>query len=113
MENQIIICPHCGNETIQEIKYNLKVCRDVFDSDNTYLGQFDFYFYLIECKTCKEITLLLTSEVFDNPDDLRDAIILYPSAKKIWMRTYRKLSGIFTEKRKGSRKNHRALLLFS
>lgn len=82
-KEQIIVCPHCGNKTPQEFKYVITKAEDLIDTNGEWAGAVDVYTVLTQCKTCKDSSLFGSSEFSDNPENLEEATLLYPQAKKL------------------------------
>jgi hypothetical protein len=81
---QIIPCPHCGNETAQEILFEETITETVYslnDPDDSY--DFDVTYYLTKCITCKSISLFNDCEINDSQGNLSEANICYPEQKKL------------------------------
>lgn len=79
----IITCPHCGNKTPHVIKTHTSSSEKVYDTHGEFMGEFENYFYLTECKTCKDICLFTDWEASENPGDLAEATLLYPLKHKL------------------------------
>jgi ribosomal protein S27E len=77
---QIVSCPHCGNETTHEIlkqaNTSLKMYSAAFRPDSNY--EIDVTFYLTRCKTCNNISLFGDSELDERQGKLSEASIFYP-----------------------------------
>lgn len=76
---QIVTCPHCGNETTHEIIHKVETSEKAFstsDSDNFF--EFDVTYYLTKCKTCFQISLFGDSEIDEIQGKLCEAGICYP-----------------------------------
>ncbi len=82
-KEQIIICPHCGKKTPQESKHVVESTTDLIDKNGEFVGTADVYTILVQCKTCKEISLCGSGEWDDNPENLEEATLLYPQMKKL------------------------------
>ena len=79
---QTITCPHCGNKTPQVVEYETTSTEKV----STLSGRIflvDYYYFLVQCKTCNGISLYISSEDAEDPYDLEDAYCLYPKTKAI------------------------------
>lgn len=75
-------CPHCGNNTLLEVKSETTTVEEV----NTVKGEIlemENYYVIAECKRCGGISIYASAEYFDNPDDLNSAILLYPQEKSL------------------------------
>jgi len=84
MSNEsIVICPHCGNKTPHVIKAQTSSPEEVYDTHGEFVGEIENYYYLTECKTCKSICLFTDWEASDNPGNLTEATLLYPSKRKL------------------------------
>jgi predicted nucleic-acid-binding Zn-ribbon protein len=76
---QIVTCPHCGNETTHEILYTVETSEkaySIIDIDD--MIDFDVTFYLTKCVTCKDISLFWDSEIDEIQGKLSEATICYP-----------------------------------
>lgn len=79
---QIIICPHCGNETPQVVEYKTTSIERVSTGDGRTLP-LENYNFLVRCKTCNEVSLYINWELAEDPYDLEDAYCLYPRIEAI------------------------------
>jgi len=83
MDN-IIICPHCGNETIQEVIYFTEAMDQGYSTISPYdIIEYTSNYYIAKCKTCKCISLFSDTEFHENQGDLREAFICYPQQKNL------------------------------
>lgn len=73
---QIVICPHCGNKTALEILFTYQ-----FESWWNPEQSFTCYWYLTRCKTCEEPCLFTDSVLNDSWGGLPDAHIIFPEKK--------------------------------
>jgi hypothetical protein len=76
---QIVFCPHCGNETTHEILKQVNASAkmySVFKPDDWY--EIDITYYLTRCKTCGDISLFGDSELDERQGKLSEASIFYP-----------------------------------
>lgn len=76
---QIVTCPHCGNETVHEIKCKVESSEKAYtliETDETF--DFDVTYYLTKCKTCFKISLFWDSEIQEMEGKLSEAVICYP-----------------------------------
>lgn len=81
-QEQTTTCPHCGNKTPQVVKFEITSIEDVSFSDGS-IYPIKIYYFLVQCKTCKKVSLYSNWEVADDPYYLEDALCLYPKIKKI------------------------------
>lgn len=77
---QTIPCPHCGNKTPQVVKYETTSTEKV-STRRGHIFLIDYYYFLVQCKTCNGISLYGSSEDVIDPYDLEDAHCLYPKIK--------------------------------
>jgi hypothetical protein len=76
---QIVTCPHCGNETAHEIIFEVDSSEKAFSSmDSDDFIDFDVTYYLTRCKTCFRISLFWDSEIDEAQGKLSEATICYP-----------------------------------
>lgn len=76
---QIVTCPHCGNETAHEILKIVETSEKAFSTvspDDFF--DFDITFYLTKCKTCFNISLFADTEMDEKQGKLSEATICYP-----------------------------------
>jgi hypothetical protein len=76
---QIVSCPHCGNETTHEILKQANASEKMYSTfkpDDWF--EIDITFYLTRCKTCRNISLFADSEVDERQGRLSEASIFYP-----------------------------------
>lgn len=76
---QIVTCPHCGNETAHEIIFEVDSTERAFSPLNSddYID-FCVTYYLTSCKTCLSISLFWDSEIDERHGKLSEATICYP-----------------------------------
>lgn len=79
---QTITCPHCGNKTPQVVEYETTSIEKVSTGDGQVFPIKDYYF-LVRCRTCKEISLYGSWELAEDPYDLEEAYCLYPKIEAI------------------------------
>jgi ribosomal protein S27E len=76
---QIVSCPHCGNETTHEILKQVNASEKMYSTlkpDNWF--EINVTFYLTRCKTCRNISLFADSEIDEKQGKLSEASIFYP-----------------------------------
>ncbi len=76
-------CPHCGNRTVHEIKYDLAV-NEVIDEDEGIVVE--VLHLLTQCRTCGSVSLFFHWEPdypLDQRDLLKGASLLYPAKRRI------------------------------
>jgi hypothetical protein len=99
---QIIPCPHCGNETTQEVIFETSISETFYlSSDPDDSCDFDITYYLTKCITCNSLSLFYDAEFYDNQGNLSEATLCYPEHKKLGIEipstvanTYREASRI-------------------
>lgn len=79
---QIVTCPHCGNETTHEIISEVESSERAYSTlnDDEFID-LDVKYYLTRCKTCFCISLFWDSEVDEHQGRLEEATICYPKQK--------------------------------
>lgn len=84
MTSALFTCAHCGNTTtasvLQRATYTdlLHSAKDPRDSMTM-----EFYYFMVRCNTCQDISLVMTSEYDDNPNDIGSADVYYPVQSKL------------------------------
>jgi hypothetical protein len=76
---QIVSCPHCGNETTHEILKQVNASEKLYSTfkpDDQF--EIDITYYLTRCKTCRNITLFADSELDEIQGKLSEAGICFP-----------------------------------
>ena len=82
-KDQIINCEHCGNKTPNEILLTTNGPDEIVEMfPENYTG-IKTYYFLTKCKSCEEISLFSDWEESDQLGDLNNAVLVYPSIKKI------------------------------
>ena len=79
-DNQVIKCPHCGNQTAQKLA-SILTGYELIDFDAGQEIVTEDYYFTVQCSTCREVSLLSSWEHSDNPSDLSEAVVLYPFKK--------------------------------
>lgn len=79
---QVVICPHCGNETNLEVVYSIETPEKVYSmNDPDDFIELDTTYYLTQCKTCLSIALYCDTEADEKQGKLSEAYICYPAQK--------------------------------
>ena len=97
---QVLACPHCGNNTPQVIVYTHTIHNETYDSEGKYYATFDAYYYVVKCKTCHDISLFLDWEYSENPGLLSEASLLFPLLKQFSENIPEEIRKTYNEARK-------------
>ena len=79
-KEQILVCPHCGNKAPQEIKCTAFGTEEIEIGGNTI--DIKTYTIFVQCKTCLEASVYWDWEESNEPGNLKEAPLLFPSTKK-------------------------------
>ena len=82
MKNQVLICRHCGNETLHSLLYKYENYIKILNSKGN-LSRYQYYFFLVKCETCSEPSLYGNWEFADNPEYLKEAKLFYPTSEEL------------------------------
>lgn len=78
---QVLICPHCGNKSPQELLQRVLGPEEIISGDKEFpdmsLGT---YYFLVKCASCDEVSLFGDWEGNDDLGDLETAKLLYPQS---------------------------------
>lgn len=56
-EEQLHLCPHCGNKAIHRLINEIEVEEDSYDLDNEYQTFVYNYYYIFKCSTCNRSSI--------------------------------------------------------
>ena len=84
MDQQIFECPHCGNKTQYEILHKVDAIEESYSvEDPEDVMDFEVFYSLIRCSTCKKISMFLNTEYDDCSVNLSEASLCYPHEREI------------------------------
>ncbi len=81
-KQHIIDCPHCGNRTGATILYHHVGCEELYDNNGEFVDTVKVFYFLTECMTCSKICLFSNWEFHEDPQNLLEAHLEYPTARK-------------------------------
>lgn len=83
MQTHITNCPHCGNNTQHKRLSDVSVEEPLFDETGSYEGSPEVDYYLVQCTTCSQVSLLSDWELSEEERGvLSHALLLYPHQKR-------------------------------
>lgn len=80
---QVLVCRHCGNETVHSILKRYENSMGIFNGKGTILQPISQYYFLMKCETCSEPSLYGNWELVDDPEDLKQAKLLFPTSEEL------------------------------
>lgn len=83
MKPQVLVCRHCGNETVHSVLKRYENSTGIFDEKGTIVQPISQYYFLMKCETCSEPSLYGNWELVDDPEDLKEAKLLFPTLEEL------------------------------
>jgi|GEM_PF-6644211 len=84
-ESQVFKCPHCGNETVNELQSFTKVDEllELVESRGHGVDRFpvESYFFITKCKTCEQASVFISSDIDEFPENVKNAFQIWPTNK--------------------------------
>jgi hypothetical protein len=81
-ERYVMLCHHCGNSAPHKLVHYQVATETVYTTEGEPFGVESHYF-LVECETCSDVSLLGSAEYEDFPLDWSQAHLLYPQSKQL------------------------------
>lgn len=85
---QTLVCPNCGNRAPQVLLSSSKGTENITIYDvKTGVSsseEMEAYNYFVQCSTCMGISIYSDYEFYDNPGNLEEAHLIYPSIKSLF-----------------------------
>jgi hypothetical protein len=79
-EDQVYICPHCGNKTLISIKSTFSAEEEIIFTDGE-KGTIDYYFIIGQCRSCQFPLILGTDGSIGK--NIEEADLIYPAETNI------------------------------
>ena len=86
-ESQVFKCPHCGNETVNELQSFTKVDEllELVESRGHGVDRFpvESYFFITKCKTCEQASVFISSDIDEFAENVKNAFQIWPTNKDL------------------------------
>lgn len=103
-DTKVFKCPHCGNETVNEL-ISFTAVEEVLELLESVTHEVDYipvesYFFITKCKTCNQVSVFTSADFEEMPYDIRTAFQVWPTNKGLGKGVPKSIEESYEEARK-------------